>query len=210
MFEGTERRLEKFLRKRRLAHAGKGRIAKGYSSEIYLAKNSKGKKFALKIEKESSPRREMCEKEAANLGLANKYGIGPKLIDYDIKARIILMEFIEGKTFNKWLLDGKKAPKKKQLLKVISDLLLQAKIMDEIGLDHGQLAGKGANIIVKRNLRPVIIDFEKASQKRKCHNVNQLKSFLFRNPNSGIAKRVRNIMKIKKLFNISEHFIHKK
>ena len=191
MFEGTERRLEKFLRKRRLAHAGKGRIAKGYSSEIYLAKNSKGKKFVLKIEKESSPRREMCEKEAANLGLANKYGIGPKLIDYDIKARIILMEFIEGKTFNKWLLDGKKAPKKKQLLKVISDLLLQAKIMDEIGLDHGQLAGKGANIIVKRSLRPVIIDFEKASQKRKCHNSNQLKSFLFRNPNSEIAKKVK-------------------
>jgi len=67
--------------------------------------------------------------------------------------------------------------------------------MDEIGLDHGQLAGKGANIIVKRNLRPVIIDFEKASQKRKCHNVNQLKSFLFRNPNSEIAKKVKEIIR---------------
>ncbi|MBI2529567.1 MAG: hypothetical protein HYW05_00300 [Candidatus Diapherotrites archaeon] len=199
MFEGTERRLRKFLKKRRLAPAGKGRIAKGYSSEIYLVKNPKGGKFALKIEKENSPRREMCEKEVANLLLANKYGIGPKLADYDINARIILMEFIEGKTFSKWLLDGKKAPNKKQLLKVISDLLLQAKIMDEIGLDHGQLAGKGANIIVKHNLRPVIIDFEKASQKRRCHNLNQLNSFLFRNPNSEIARKVKEITSNKEL-----------
>ncbi len=194
MSGGIEARLRKFLRRRRLALVGNGRIARGWSSEIFPAKNPKGRKFALKIEKEDSPRREMCKKEIANLKLANKYGIGPKLIDYDAKARIILMEFIEGKTFNKWLLDEKKAPEKKQLLKVISGLLLQAKILDEIGLDHGQLAGKGANIIVRRNLRPVIIDFEKASQKRKCHNLNQLKSFLFMNPNSGIAKRVKEII----------------
>lgn len=197
MFEGTERRMRNFLKKRSLRLLLKERIAKGYSSEIYLVKNSKSKKFALKIERADSPRRKMCEKEVANLQLANKYGIGPKLADYDIKARIILMEFIEGKTFSKWLLDGKKAPEKKQLLKVISDLLLQAKILDEIGLDHGQLAGKGANIIVRRNLRPVILDFEKASQKRKCHNLNQLNSFLFRNPNSEIAKKVKEITKNK-------------
>ncbi len=189
-----QERLDAYLKKCKLQPVQEERISKGWSSEIFLAKNPKNKKFALKIEREDSPRREMCKKEVSNLKLANKYGIGPKLIAHDANARIILMEFIEGKTFSKWLMDGKKAPEKKQLLKVISDLLLQAKILDEIGLDHGQLAGKGANIIVKRNLRPVIIDFEKASQKRKCHNLNQLKSFLFRNPNSEIAKRVNKII----------------
>ena len=65
--------------------------------------------------------------------------------------------------------------------------------MDEIGLDHGQLAGKGRNILVRKN-RPVIIDFEKASQVRKPGNFSQLKSFLFLNPHSSISGKVKEIL----------------
>ena len=63
--------------------------------------------------------------------------------------------------------------------------------MDEIGLDHGQLAGRGRNILVRLpETLPVIIDFEQASIKRKAHNEKVLIDFLNLNPNSKIAEKV--------------------
>jgi predicted Ser/Thr protein kinase len=73
-------------------------------------------------------------------------------------------------------------------------LFRQAKKLDAIGLDHGQLGGKGKNILVKKNGKPIIIDFEKASDHRRVHNQTQLEAFLFKNPHSGIAKRIRALL----------------
>jgi len=184
------KRLASFLKEKNLSLAEK--ISKGYSSEIFLVKNKKGKKLALKIEKEKSPRKEMAEREASNLRLANSAGIGPKLFGFDLEKRIILMEYIEGLTFNKWLFSS---PTKKQLKKALQSLLLQAKKLDSLGLDHGQLAGKGKNILIKnKTFQPVIIDFEKASQERKCGNYNQLFSFFYKNPYSEITKKIRDVL----------------
>ena len=183
-------RLAAFLQEQKLSLIGK--IAKGWSSEIFLVKKA-DKKLVVKIEKEKSPRKNMAEKETKNLCLANTLGIGPKLVASDFEKRIILMAFIQGELFSKWLFSG---PSKKQLQKCIDSLLKQAKKLDAAGLSHGQLAGKGANILVKKNCLPVIIDFEKASQCRRCNNYNQLQAFLFRNPNSAVAKKVKEILEI--------------
>jgi predicted Ser/Thr protein kinase len=48
--------------------------------------------------------------------------------------------------------------------------------------------------LVKKNGLPVIIDFEKASQSRKCKNERQLNGFLFRNPNSALVKKISEIL----------------
>lgn len=184
-----EKRLQDFLDSKNLKLIEM--ISKGYSSEIYLVENETNEKFALKIEKDKSPRKDMTQKEAENLESANYDSIGPKLIDFDLENRAILMEFIEGKTFHDFLFSD---PKKDVLQQVIRNLLLQARTLDGIGLDHGQLAGKGKNILVRENNLPVIIDFEKASQKRKPHNLNQLTAFLIKNPNSGITKKIKEII----------------
>ncbi|PIN98510.1 MAG: hypothetical protein COT90_03990 [Candidatus Diapherotrites archaeon CG10_big_fil_rev_8_21_14_0_10_31_34] len=183
--------LSEFLKKENLKLERK--IAKGFSSEVFLVKKGK-KEFALKIEKLKSRREEMAEREVENLRKANEIGVGPKLYAFDLEKRIILMEFIKGKTFSKWLFGLKKNKEnKKKLEKFISELFLQAEKMDKLGLDHGQLAGRGVNILVKRN-KPVIIDFEKASQKRRCHNKTVLESFLLKNPFSEITKKVKQIL----------------
>lgn len=181
--------LEDYLKEKGLRFIRK--ISKGHSSEIYLVKNNKGKSYALKIEKEKSTRFRMAERETENLKLANSVCVGPELIGFDLGKRIILMEFIEGKTFSEWLF--KESPSRKVLKKFIEELLSQARKLDGIKLDHGQLAGKGKNILVIKN-SPVIIDFEKASCNRKCHNFNQLHSFLFRNPNSAVTNKVKEIL----------------
>lgn len=167
------------------------RIAKGFSSEIFLVKNAQGKKLALKIERKDSPRKMMVEKEVENLKKANSVGVGPKLVEWDFQRRIILYEFIEGITFNKWI---NSIPEKKDLKEFLTELFSQARKLDEIGLDHGQLAGKGTNIIVDKNLRPVLVDFEKASSHRKCHNTTRLTSFIVLNKKSGLTKKIKQIL----------------
>ena len=190
---GLDGRISNFLGKNSLALLGK--ISKGYSSEIFLAENSKGQRLAMKVEKSKSPRRHMVQKEAAHLKIANEAGIGPKLVSFDVENRIILMEFIDGITFGKWMLDSQ--PSKKILKKFIAALFQQAKKLDEIGLDHGQLAGKGSNILVRKKgpgFEPVIIDFEKSSIVRKCKNARQLEGMLFYNKHSVIAEKIRQIL----------------
>jgi len=208
MIPPVKERLEAYAKRRKLEIVEK--IGKGYSSEIYLVKDATEKnamrtehslervealpalKFALKIEKPKSPRQNMAKKEAENLALANRVGVGPRLIDYDGENRIILMEYVEGKTMKEFIF-SKKAPSKTVLQKFLTELFQQAGRLDKAGLSHGQLAGKGTNILVRKNL-PVIIDFEKASAKRKCNNVLQLTSLLVTNKKGAMAGKVKGIL----------------
>ena len=182
--------MENFLKERKLELVE--RIAKGFSSETFLVKNNKGEKFALKIERLDSPRRQMAEKEVANLKKANSVNVGPKLADFDFEKRIVLVEFIDGRTFNRWLF---RQPGKKEMVKCLKELFAQASRLDDLGLSHGQLAGKGTNIIVNEKGLPVIIDFEKASTQRKPHNVYQLTSFIVLNPHSALTKLIKEILR---------------
>lgn len=179
-------RLYAFLSKERL-HAVK-KLSKGYSSEVWLCADAGGKEFAVKIEKDKSPRLKMVERESENLKIANSVGVGPRLFSFDLSNRCIKMEFIEGKTLSQWIFECKS---KKKLRDMLDSLFSQAKALDKIGLSHGQLGGKGKNVLVARSGKPVIIDFEKASCVRKAKNANQLRSMLFLNPNSALAKKVK-------------------
>ena len=181
--------LEAFLKEKKLEKVEK--IAKGFSSQIYLVKDEKGRKLALKMERKDSPRKMMVEKEAEHLQAANKVGIGPKLVWADLQKRIILYEFVEGRTFNRWM---NKQTSREDLLKVLKELFRQANKLDEIGLSHGQLAGRGANIIVTPEKGVVLVDFEKASQERRARNAFQLLSLTFLNPHSALSRNIKAIL----------------
>ncbi len=170
------------------------KISRGFSAEIHLVTNQRGKKFALKIERDDSGRRDFVYKESEHLRLANTVNVGPRLIETDYENKCILMEFIDGEPFYKWVMNEN--PSNARLKKCIADLLKQARRLDDVGLDHGQLAGRGKNILVKKNGLPVIIDFEKGSQARKPHNTGQLESFLFKNPHSQLTKTINEKLKI--------------
>ena len=189
------KRLKDFSEKNSLLILEK--VSKGYSSEIHKAKTKEGKIIAVKIERDKSPRKDMCRKEAENLALANSVSVGPKLFYSDIENRAIAMEFIDGITFNKWLFES--SPSKEHLKHFFYSLFLQAKKLDGLHLSHGQLAGKGKNILVVGNgkfFEPVIIDFEKASVLRKPRNTKQLAGLLFANKNSEMCKKVKKILEI--------------
>ena len=186
-YETEMKRLREFLKEHKLTLVKL--IAKGHSSFVFLVRKG-DKKLVAKLEREDSTREGMIEKEVANLKKANSLNVGPKLYGFDKKRKIILMEYIEGKTFNEWLFEKRK---RAELIRFLAELFRQAIALDNAGLDHGQLTGRGVNILVRDGL-PVIIDFEKASQKRKPHNFSKLLAYLLINKKSRICARVWEIL----------------
>lgn len=178
--------LTDFLEPRKLVLLEK--ISKGYSSEIFLVRNARGKLFALKVEKAKSTRINMAKREAENLLLANSVGVGPKLIGFSVEESCILMEFIAGKRFCDWI---ETVRSKRALEKFLEQVFKQLRVLDALGLDHGQLGGSAKNILVrKKTNKPVIIDFEKASTARKTHNLRQFLGEFFFNRRSRIRARM--------------------
>ncbi len=166
------------------------KIAKGWTSFIYTAENKFGKKFILKVLREKSNRKEMVKKESEYLLLANSVKVGPKFVKADFEKNIVMYEYVDGIFMSDWIFE---CNNKKLLLKFLKEIFSQTKKLDELGLDHGQLAGAGKNVLVEKG-KPVIIDFEKASTKRKVHNSSILESYFFRNPNSVIVKKIKEIL----------------
>ncbi len=181
------------------------KIAKGWSSYIWLAKDSKGKKFAIKEVREKSNRKNLAQREGNTLALANSIGIGPNLREINYKKNCVVYDFVEGKNFLKFAEGGgiEKNPKK-EIYAFIKELIRQCLLLDSIGLRHTQLQ-VGKNILVTKKdgkIFPVLIDFEKASitSEKKEKNFGQITSFLLYNPNGFVARKIRKKLTVELLF----------
>ncbi len=156
-------------------------VGKGYRGIIVKAYHS-GKLYALKI------RRVDCEKEslkdeALYNKIANGIDVGPLLFKYS--RNFILREFIDGANLVQWL----KKSKGDTIKHTLKDMLFQAFKLDMIGLDHGELARPVKHILITKNGKPFIIDFESASLKRRVHNLTSLTQYLFLRDNI-VRKRI--------------------
>ncbi len=132
-----------------------------------------GERIALKIRRVDADR-SMMNHEAQMLKAANVLEVGPKLID--VSRNFLLMQFIEGDLFPKWL---EKTRGKRRLRRVLKDVLEQCWRLDMAHLDHGELSHAPKHIIVDGRDTPFIVDFETASLNRKPSNVTSLSQFLF-------------------------------
>jgi putative serine/threonine protein kinase len=117
------------------------------------------------------------DEEARLLRVANAVGVGPKLISWG--RFILLMEFIDGPYLSDWI-RGLASGEAESLRAVIRNLVLQARRLDEAGLDHGELVRLRRHVIL-RGVEPVIIDFESASTGRRVANVTTILQSLFLN-----------------------------
>lgn len=177
-------------------------IAKGWSSYIWIVKDSKGKEFVLKEVREKSNRKNLAEREGKMLLLANSVGVGPKIKEINYKENFVVMEYIKGQKLFDWILSNSFSEEVSatQLYNFIKELYRQLYALNKVNLSHNQLQ-IGKNILVKRTnepntheaiYTPVIIDFEKASLKENhTKNIGQCDAMLFFNPNATMAKKVR-------------------
>ena len=131
---------------------------------------------AVKIRRVDADRPTL-EREAESLKVANSAGVGPKLISHT--KDMIVMEYVEGEHLASWL---SRSPSAHELCTVLKSLLYQCRKLDRAGLDHGELSRPHKHVMVHRDLKVYILDFESASTRRKPRNVTSICSYLFLKP----------------------------
>ncbi len=163
-------------------------LGKGYVGIVVLGKLGR-KKIAVKIRRSDSPRKNL-KKEAQLLQITNRYGVGPKLIDFS--KNFLVMEYLEGEKIGKWISDLKIKLRSSQIKTVIKKVLEDCYKLDMIGLDHGELSRMPKHVIVGKKI--TIIDFESSSMERRVSNVTSATQAFF--IGSGISKTVKRVYKI--------------
>lgn len=166
-------------------------VARGRSAAVWKLKKG-ARFFAAKIEHEKSRRLNMLAKEALHLKMANDVGVGPRLVEVDSDAGILIMDFVDGFPLAKWLLACDSNSKAK-MKKVLRAAFAQAEKLERAGIDHGQLGGKLHNILVDKKSRVWIIDFEKAGYVRKTRNIRKLRADLFHS-HYPVVEKVRAVL----------------
>jgi putative serine/threonine protein kinase len=160
-------------------------LGKGFVGIVVSARIG-GARVALKIRRMDADRGGM-QHEAEMLKLANKVGVGPSLIS--VSANFLAMEFVKGVFLHKWLETVKGKRTTKRIKYVLRHVLEQCWLLDDAGLDHGELSHASKHIIVKEGDIPSIIDFETASTARRKSNVTSISQYLF--IGSQLAKTVK-------------------
>ncbi len=149
---------------------GKGHVGVVVAAQVGAAS------AALKIRRVDADRASFAA-EAANLRMANRVSVGPRLLA--ASANFLMMELIEGDYLTDWI-EGLAPSEAGRLRSVLRRLLDKARRLDRIGLDHGELSRAHRHVIVAGD-EPRIIDFESASTDRRVSNVTSLAQYLYFN-----------------------------
>ncbi len=147
-------------------------LGKGCVGIVTIAYRNR-EKAALKIRRVDADRSKM-QHEAEMLKKANSLRVGPRLLS--VSKNFLLMQFIDGDLLPKWL---EKCGGKAKIRTVLREVTEQCWRLDEAGLDHGELSHAPKHIIIDRNSKPFIVDFETASLNRKSSNVTSICQYLF-------------------------------
>ena len=171
-------------------------LGKGYVGMVLLAKK-RNNVVALKIRRTDSPRKNMTN-EAKLLKTANKLEIGPKFIKNS--KNFLIMEYIDGEKIIDWA--KKSETKAKEIRSVVKNVLRECFLLDDAGLDHGELSTIDKHVIVNKKGN-TIIDFESSSVNRKPSNVTGATQGIL--IGTGLAKIIQKKIKIpskKKIINL--------
>ena len=159
-------------------------LAKGKRGVIYKGRYN-NKDIVVKFRNKRSDV-DTIKNEIRYLKLLNKYGIGPKLIYYC--NEFVVIEYVEGKE----ILDFFKEGNKKDIIDVVKNILKQLFVLDRLNINKKEMHKPIKHIIVRKENKPVMIDFERCKRVLKPKNVTQFIHFLCSN-------RVKNILKGKNI-----------
>jgi putative serine/threonine protein kinase len=155
-------------------------LGKGFVGIVALA-HLNGQRAALKIRRVDADRVGL-QHEAEMLAKANSVNVGPTLIS--VSTNFLLMQFIDGDLLPNWLETHKE---KEHVRSVLREVLEQCWRLDAVGLDHGELSKAPKHVIVDKEQKSLIVDFETASVNRKPANVTAVCQYLFTS-NGAVAR----------------------
>jgi putative serine/threonine protein kinase len=165
-------------------------LGKGFVGIVVIA-HVNGQRVAVKIRRTDADRADLLH-EAAMLNVANSAGVAPKLVS--ATKNFLLMQLIDGELLPNWLKTNKDPAIIKQILQ---EVLEQCFILDEAGLDHGELSKAPKHLLVDKTLRVFIVDFETSSVERHVANVTAVCQYLYAG-NSSASKILSEIFGEKK------------
>lgn len=144
---------------------------RGQRGIIYTARWH-GKKVAIKVKNPASKAQGRIINEARWLKLLNRRGIGPKILFhtddyfcYEYIAGVFIEEFME-------------QANKTEIKKVLKDVFEQCFKLDKIGVTKEEMHNPYKHIIIEKNLKPVLIDFERSHATEKPKNVSQFCQYI--------------------------------
>jgi putative serine/threonine protein kinase len=161
-------------------------LGKGFVGIVVIA-HLDGKRAAVKIRRVDADRLGL-QHEAQMLAKANSVQVGPKLMG--VSKNFLLMQLIDGVLLPDWL---EKPKEKDHVRKILNDILEQCWRLDNIGLDQGELSKAPKHLIVDKQQKPWIVDFETASIDRKPANVTSVCQFLLTS-GGAVAKAVAEVL----------------
>ncbi|MBL7051191.1 hypothetical protein ISS04_03450 [Candidatus Woesearchaeota archaeon] len=141
-------------------------FAKGKRGFIYTAKLGR-KKIAIKEKNPESKANSRIEIEAYWLKKLNKHKIGPKFLFF--KNNSLAYEFIEGIFLEEFIKNSTKT----KIKKLLKDVFNQMFILDKLGINKEEMHHPYKHIIITKNNKPVLLDFERANNTEKPSNVTQ-------------------------------------
>ena len=147
-----------------------------------------GRLCALKIRRGDANRPDM-EEEARITLLANRVGVGPEL--YSHTRDMILMKLLESQEIADWLGALRGKGRSGQAREMLHALLNQCRMLDIMGIDHGQLSNLRKHAVIAEG-RPWIIDFESAGTGRRPRNVTTAAQYLL--VGGAVSPRLRRII----------------
>ncbi len=142
-------------------------IGEGWRGIIYKGEYE-GKTLAFKVPSEPIHIFPIL-KEGEILKIVNKKGIGGKI---HIQGEdFIAYDFIEGKELKHVL-------NKENARKIFSQLLNQSRELDKLKITKEEMHRLHGNVLVNKNLKVYLIDFERAKKSEKPKNITQFIQFL--------------------------------
>ncbi len=146
-------------------------LAKGTTSVVV-----KGEAFGIDVAVKArrlDANRPSLLAEAERLRLANRVGVGPRLLA--ASRNFLVWRYVEGVPLEEWALGAEPD----ELRAVARKLIEQALALDSVGLVHMELSRLGDHVLVTPTLGVVIFDFETASTASSKSNVTQILQGLF-------------------------------
>jgi len=160
-------------------------LGKGFVGIVVIAYLN-GQRVAVKILRQDAGRTDLLH-EAKMLSLANSAGVAPTLLGGS--KNFILMQLIDGSLLPNWLQTN---PDPAVVKLVLTEVLEQCFRLDQIGLDHGELSKAPKHLLVDKDEKVFIVDFETASVERRVANVTAVCQYLFAGNSSAAITLVNN------------------
>ena len=148
-------------------------LSKGHRGLIYTGK-WKNKKVTIKVQRQDIDAKGTVDNEVKQLKILNKHSIGPKLLFYG--KDYFVYEYVKGDFIRQYF--DKKETKRSDVVAVLCNVFEQMFAMDKLGLNKEEMHHPVKHIIIGKNNKPVLVDFERCKPKKKVHNVTQFVQFV--------------------------------